>query len=123
MRLPGKDKIPTDQLRKMALAALLTALDGDEGEKKEKSGGGGVRKLAVGAAISAAGFAAFKNRDFIRDQLLAGQQDEDEDLEDEDEELEDEELEDEDAEDDVEDAEPEDEDAAPQRKRPSRARS
>jgi len=138
MRLPGKDQIPTDQLRKMALAALLTALDGDDGDTKEKSGRGGFRKLAAGAAISAAGYAAFKNRDVIREQLLAGQEDDEEDLEDEDleeadveeedaeeEDVEEEDLAEEDADADVEeeDAESEDEDAAPRRKRPSRARS
>ncbi len=136
MKLPANQKIPTDQLRKMAVAALLTALDGDDGETKEKSGRGGFRKLAAGAVISAAGYAAFKNRDLIREQLqlLAGQDGEDEEAEDfEDEEAEDELVEEPEAEepepDDAEDAagdedEEDDEEAAPaRRKRPSRARA
>jgi hypothetical protein len=92
MKLPAKHKIPTDELRRMALAALVTALDGDDRDTKEKSGHKGLRILAAGAVIYGAGLAAYKNRDLIRDQLLALQdgEDEDEDIEDEEAEVEDE---------------------------------
>jgi hypothetical protein len=133
MKLPAKQKIPTDELRKMALAALVSALDGDDRETKEKSGHKGVRLLAAGAVIYGAGLAAYKNRDFLRDQLLAGQHGEEDDVEDEEaedevvEEPEAEELEPEpdDAGDVASDEDDEDdEEAAPtRRKRPSRSRS
>ena len=121
MKLPGRTNIPTDELRRVALAALVSALDGDERETKDKSGRRGIRKMVAGAAIYAAGVAAFKNRDLIREQLLArAHADGDEDLDDEDEFVE------EDSEDfgRDEDDEPEDAGSAPaRRKRPSRSRS
>ena len=130
MKFPGKTSIPTADLRRVALAALVSALDGDEPDPKDKSGRSGIRMFAAGALTYAAGAAAFKNRNLIREQLLASQRADDEDT-DEDEFVDEDEARGEpDGEEDFEeserdyDDEPEEaESAPPRRKRPSRLRS
>lgn len=131
MKFPGKTSIPTADLRRVALAALVSALDGDEPEPKDKSGRSGIRMMAAGAVIYAAGVAAFKNRNLIREQLLASQHAGDADAEDEDEFVDEDEARGEaDREEDFEESERdyddepgEPESARPRRKRPSRLRS
>lgn len=64
-----KGKRPaTDDVRRIALAALTAALD-DGGSQEKPKRFKGVRTLAAGAALYTAGVAAFKNRDAILDRL------------------------------------------------------
>src|SRR3954451_25059161 len=81
-------KTTADDVRRVALAALASALDDGKQEVKPKPGLTGVRAVATGAVIYTAGRAAFGARRFLRDRIggdepEAGQEDEqDEDYED-----------------------------------------
>ena len=76
-------KTTTEDVRRVALAALATALDDGKKEASSKPGLTGVRAVATGAVIYTAGRAAFKGRRFVRDHFGEGrnqeQADEDED--------------------------------------------
>jgi hypothetical protein len=121
MRLSTKRWASGDDVRKVVLAALATALDDRKEEAKQKPGLTGVRAVATGAVIYTAGRAAFSGGRFIKERFGSdGRPDDDdrsEDEEYEDEEYdepraEEEELEDEEYEDEPraeEDEEPEDE--------------
>ena len=66
MRLPMKNKPNADDVRRVALAALATALEDRKEEAKKKPGLTGVRAVATGAVIYTAGRAAFTGRRFVR---------------------------------------------------------
>src|ERR687895_54378 len=130
MRLSTKRRTTSDDVRRVALAALATALDDRKEEAKKKPGLTGMRAVATGAVIYTAGKAAFGSRRFIREHLGSNTREEDEEYEEpeaeEDEEYEEPEAEEEEEpEEDYEEprAEQEDEDreAAPRSRRaPSR---
>jgi hypothetical protein len=117
MRLSTKRWASGDDVRKVVLAALATALDDRKEEAKQKPGLTGVRAVATGAVIYTAGRAAFSGGRFIKERFGSdGRPDDDDRSEDEEyddepraeeEELEDEEYEDEPRAE--EDEEPEDE--------------
>ena len=67
MRLPTKRRTTSDDVRKVALAALATVLDDRKEEAKSKPGLTGVRAVATGAVIYTAGKAAFTGRRFVRE--------------------------------------------------------
>ena len=84
MRLLTRRKTPTEELKDAAIEALVNALDDDK--RAAKPGTKGVRALAAGAVIYAAGRAAFKGQRFVREQLSSDTDDDQaEDLEDEEE--------------------------------------
>jgi hypothetical protein len=115
MRLLTRRKTPTEELKDVAIEALVNALDDDK--RAAKPGTKGVRALAAGAVIYTAGHAAFKGQRFVREQLSSDTEDDQaEDLEDEEETLAYEELEAEEYEVDEQDDEPEadEEDEAPE---------
>ena len=133
MRLSTKRWASGDDLRKVVLAALATALDDRKEEAKEKPGLTGVRAVATGAVIYTAGRAAFSGGRLIKERFGSdGRPVDSEDEEFEDEEYDDEpraededEREDEDyegpeAEEDEDDYEEEPEEEKPRAARPSR---
>src|ERR1044072_7536680 len=67
MRMPTKQKPTADDVRRVALAARTAALEDGKQEAKKKQGLTGVRAVATGAVIYAAGRAAVSVRPFIRD--------------------------------------------------------
>lgn len=67
MRLSTKRKTTTDDVRRVALAALASALDDRKEEAKRKPGLTGVRAVATGAVLYTAGKAAFTGRRFVRE--------------------------------------------------------
>jgi hypothetical protein len=67
VRMPIKHKPNADDVRRVALAALATALEDRKEEAKKKPGLTGVRAVATGAVIYTAGRAAFTGRRFVRD--------------------------------------------------------
>ena len=69
MRLSTKGRATSDDVRKVALAALASALDDRKEEAKKKPGLTGVRAVATGAMIYTAGRAAFSGRRFIKEHL------------------------------------------------------
>src|SRR5436190_12953710 len=69
MRVPMKSKPSADDVRRVALAALATALEDRKDEVKKKPGLTGMRAVATGAVIYTAGRAAFTGRRFIRDRF------------------------------------------------------
>ena len=73
MRLPmkHKHKPSADDVRRVALAALATALEDSKKEAKKKPGQTGVRVVATGAVLYTAGRAAFTGRRFVRDHFGA----------------------------------------------------
>ena len=83
----------SDDVRKVVLAALASALDDRKEEVKKKPGLTGVRAVATGAVIYTAGRAAFSGGRFIREHFGSdGRPDESDDRASEDEEFEDEEY-------------------------------
>ena len=106
MRLSTKRRASGDDVRKVVLAALATALDDRKEEAKKKPGLTGVRAVATGAVIYTAGRAAFSGGRFIKDRFGSDGRPDDDDRS-EDEEYEDEEYDDEPRAE--EDEEPEDE--------------
>jgi hypothetical protein len=98
MKLKPKRKTTADEVRRVALAALISALDeGKQEVNKTKSGGlTPVRAVATGAVVYTAGRAAYRSQRFVRDQIASlrdhGRDDEEpeaeEDFEEEDEERE-----------------------------------
>jgi hypothetical protein len=62
-----KHKPNADDVRRVALAALATALEDRKEEAKKKPGLTGVRAVATGAVLYTAGRAAFTGRRFVRD--------------------------------------------------------
>ena len=78
-------KPTADDVRRLALAALTTALDDRKQEVKKKPGLHGMRAVATGAVLYTAGRAAFAGRDFYRDHFGSGEEEaEVEEYEDED---------------------------------------
>jgi hypothetical protein len=69
MRVPMKHKTTADDVRRVALAALATALEDSKQEAKKKPGLTGVRAVATGAVLYTAGRAAFTGRRFLRDRF------------------------------------------------------
>jgi hypothetical protein len=69
MRVPMKHKPTADDVRRVALAALASALEDSKQEAKKKPGLTGVRAVATGAVIYTAGRAAFTGRRFLRDRF------------------------------------------------------
>jgi hypothetical protein len=69
MRLSTKRRTTSEDVRRVVLAALATALDDRKEEAKRKPGLTGVRAVATGAVLYTAGKAAFTSRRFIRDHL------------------------------------------------------
>src|SRR5688500_17956294 len=67
MALSIKRKTTADDVRRVALAALNSALDESKREVKRKPGLTGVRAVATGAVLYTAGRAAFAGRRFVRD--------------------------------------------------------
>jgi len=88
-RIVGKPN--ADDVKRVAVAALVAALDDGKDQARKKPGLTGMRAVATGAVLYTAGKAAFNGRRFINERLeaRADQDGNDEDLE-EDEELEDE---------------------------------
>src|SRR3954452_4583770 len=85
--MPLKHKPNADDVRRVALAALATALEDRKEEVKKKPGLTGVRAVATGAVIYTAGRAVFTGRRFVRDHFGSdGEAREDEPQEEEDEE-------------------------------------
>ena len=84
MRLLARRKTPTEELKNAAIEALVNALDDDD-KRAAKPGMKGVRAIAAGAVIYTAGRAAFKGRDFVREQLSPDSDDDqaEDDLDDE----------------------------------------
>ena len=77
MRVPMKHKPNADDVRRVALAALASALEDSKQEAKKKPALTGVRAVATGAVLYTAGRAAFTGRRFLRDRLGSnGAQDE-----------------------------------------------
>src|SRR3954452_18345868 len=93
MNVSTRRRTTAEDVRRVALAALATALDDGKQEAKKKPGLTGMRAVATGAVLYTAGRAAFTGRRFIRDRL--GTDGEAEDRADEREEEEEELLEDE----------------------------
>src|SRR5918992_949290 len=81
MRLSTKRRTTSDDVRRVALAALATALDDRKEEAKKKPGLTGMRAVATGAVIYTAGKAAFGSRRFIREHLGSNTREEDEEYE------------------------------------------
>jgi hypothetical protein len=104
-RIVGKPN--ADDVKRVAVAALVAALDDGKDQAKKKPGLTGMRAVATGAVLYTAGKAAFNGRRFINERLEArdDQQEDDEGFE-EDEELEEEPV----AEEDEDFEEPEDDD-------------
>src|SRR5687768_11368557 len=69
MALSIKRKTTADDVRRVALAALNSALDESKREVKRKPGMTGVRAVATGAVLYTAGRAAFAGRRFVRDRF------------------------------------------------------
>jgi hypothetical protein len=70
MNLKPKRKTTADDVRRVALAALISALDeGKQEVTKTKSGLTPVRAVATGAAVYTAGRAAYRSQRFVREQL------------------------------------------------------
>ena len=69
MRLSTKRRPSSDDVRKVVLAALATALDDRKEEAKKKPGLTGVRAVATGAVIYTAGRAAFSGRRLIKERF------------------------------------------------------
>ena len=67
MRIAKKPSM--DDVKKVAVAALVSALDDGKEEAKKKPGLTGVRAVATGAVIYTAGKAAFSGRRFINERL------------------------------------------------------
>jgi hypothetical protein len=70
MRLLSKQPTAADELKNVAIAALLNALDESRATESRAKGLTGVRALATGVVIYTAGRAAFKSR-FVREQLAS----------------------------------------------------
>src|SRR3954470_14116682 len=71
MRLSAKRKTTAEDVRRVALAALASALDDRKQEAKKKPGLTGVRAVATGAVLYTAGRAAVAGRRFYRDRFGA----------------------------------------------------
>ena len=84
MRLSTKRRASSDEVRKVVLAALATALDDRKEEAKQKPGLTGVRAVATGAVIYTAGRAAFSGGLLIKERFGSdGRPDDDDRSEDE----------------------------------------
>jgi hypothetical protein len=75
MRLQTKRRTTADDVRRVALAALVTALDDRKQEAKDKPGLTGARAVATGAVIYTAGRAALKGGRFVREHFVADRHD------------------------------------------------
>src|SRR3954452_12745544 len=89
MNVSTRRRTTAEDVRRVALAALATALDEGKQEVKKKPGLTGMRAVATGAVIYTAGRAAFAGRRFARDHFGSdhdadeGDEEDDEDYEDE----------------------------------------
>ena len=83
MKLHSRRKSPTEELKSVAIAALINALD-EKREEKPKRGLTGVRALTAGLVIYTAGHAAYTGQRLVRERLSAARSDEEiEDVEEE----------------------------------------
>ena len=102
MNLHMRPKLPTPGLKNAAIAALVSALDDEKSQAKEKRGLTGVRAVATGAAIYTAGLGAYKGQRFVREQLSSNRHDDHvEDVQEDEEALDAQELDDAEAENEV----------------------
>ena len=69
MRFRSKKNATADDVRRVALAALATALENSREEARKKPGLTGVRAVATGAVIYTAGRAVYTGRRFLREHL------------------------------------------------------
>ena len=69
MRLFKREPSPTEQLKNAAIEAAISALLDSRDEPQRKAGLTASRAMAAGAVLYAAGFAAFKGRTLLREQL------------------------------------------------------
>jgi hypothetical protein len=69
MKLFTRQPSPTEQLKNAAIEAAISALRDSRDEPKRKAGLTASRAMAAGAVLYAAGFAAFKGRTLLREQL------------------------------------------------------
>jgi hypothetical protein len=67
VRFQTKKRTTADDVRRVALAALATALEDRKEEAKAKPGLTGVRAVATGAVLYTAGRAVYTGRRFMRD--------------------------------------------------------
>ncbi len=74
MKLHSRRKSPTEELKSVAIAALISALD-EKSEKKPKRGMTGVRALTTGMVIYSAGHAAYTGQKLIRERLSSSRGD------------------------------------------------
>src|SRR6187549_960215 len=82
-------KPSADDVKRVAVAALVAALDDSKEQARKKPALTGMRAVATGAVLYTAGKAAFNGRRFISDRLNGGGEDEesfDDDEEEDDEE-------------------------------------
>ena len=78
MKLFTRPPSPTEQLKNAAIEAAISALRDSTDEPKRRSGLSGSRALAAGAVLYAAGFAAFKGRSLLLEQLSSNRAEEEE---------------------------------------------
>lgn len=90
MRVSTTRRTTADDVRRVALAALSTALDDGKQEVKAKPGLTGVRAVATGAVLYTAGRAVFTGRRFVREHLGAEAQEPDDERDEADQEYDDE---------------------------------
>src|SRR4051812_17368132 len=69
MNVSTRRRTTAEDVRRVALAALATALDDGKQEVKAKPGLTGMRAVATGAVLYTAGRAAFAGRRFVRDHM------------------------------------------------------
>ena len=69
---------PTEQLKNAAIEAAISALRDSTDEPKRRSALSGSRALAAGLVLYAAGFAAFKGRSLLLEQLSSNRAEEEE---------------------------------------------
>jgi hypothetical protein len=71
VRFRSTKSATADDVRRVALAALATALENSREETRKKPGLTGVRAVATGAVIYTAGRAVYTGRRFLREHLAA----------------------------------------------------
>jgi hypothetical protein len=71
VRFRSKKNATADDVRRVALAALATALENSREEARKKPGLTGVRAVATGAVIYTAGRAVYTGRRFLREHFAS----------------------------------------------------
>jgi hypothetical protein len=71
VRFRSKKNATADDVRRVALAALATALENSREEARKKPGLTGVRAVATGAVIYTAGRAVYTGRRFLRERFAS----------------------------------------------------